>query len=235
MRKFLIALLSLALSSSVGAQSCCDRDTANPPAFTWASKPTCSSAGKGRQIHISDVGMNSGSQWRCNGTNWYPSSGSDILLYQFTTPTTVTGTTDETQVGATLTIPAGLVGAQSRLRLQFMGTDYTNNSNTKKFTLQLGTSSGASCINNTEAVIQNTGGSLAVVQGGAFIYSKNSTSAQGRANLGINSPWSTGAGTEITYSVDFSVTEYACVSMTLANGSDSATVSYWALYLDYQP
>ena len=92
--------------------------------YTWANKPSV--APLGQIICITDVGEN-GSLWRGNGTNWIRLS--QILFYDLTAAVALTGTTVETTL-VTLTIPAGLIGSNGKVKLYPLWST-TNNANTK--------------------------------------------------------------------------------------------------------
>jgi len=92
--------------------------------YTWANKPSV--APSGQIICITDIGEN-GSLWRGNGTKWVRLS--QILFYDLTAAVALTGTTVETTL-VTITIPAGLIGANGKVKLYPLWST-TNNANTK--------------------------------------------------------------------------------------------------------
>ena len=92
--------------------------------YTWANKPSV--APSGQIICVTDVGEN-GSLWRGNGTKWVRLS--QILFYDLTAAVALTGTTVETTL-ATITIPAGLIGSNGKVKLYPLWST-TNNANGK--------------------------------------------------------------------------------------------------------
>ena len=92
--------------------------------YTWANKPSV--APLGQIICVTDVGEN-GSLWRGNGTKWVRLS--QILFYDLTAAVALTGTTVETTL-VTITIPAGLIGSNGKVKLYPLWST-TNNANTK--------------------------------------------------------------------------------------------------------
>lgn len=229
MRKLLIALLSLALTSSVGAQSCCDARVANPPGFTWAGKPTCSSSQTGRQIRITDVGgwdgtTYQGSDWTCNGTRWSPSSGGPIVLYERTGVSAHTGTTSETVLGSTVTIPAGMLGANGGLVFENLITSITNSANNKTIRHRWGASSGASCTGNTQLSAETR--TTVTVQQGMFWAQNTATNAQIYiSGISSSSPFVAGTQTVTTAALDTTAATYVCFTAELANSGETLTPS----------
>jgi len=94
--------------------------------YTWANKPAI--APLGQIICITDVGEN-GSLWRGNGTKWVRLN--PIKIFSLSAPFSLTGTTSAvTLATATITIPAGLLGANGKLKIYPLWST-TNNANTK--------------------------------------------------------------------------------------------------------
>lgn len=92
--------------------------------YTWANKPSV--APLGQIICVTDIGEN-GSLWRGNGTKWVRLS--QILFYDLTAAVALTGTTVETTL-VTITIPAGLIGSNGKVKLYPLWST-TNNANQK--------------------------------------------------------------------------------------------------------
>ena len=116
--------------------------------YTWATKP--STAPSGQIICITDVGEN-GSLWRGNGTKWVRMHS--IRYYDLTAAVSVTGTTSETAL-ATISIPAGLIGANGKI-LIYPLFSATNNANNKTIRVKLGGSSGYFLQNSGYAQLSN--------------------------------------------------------------------------------
>ena len=92
--------------------------------YTWANKPSV--APLGQIICVTDVGEN-GSLWRGNGTKWVRLHS--IKFYDLSAAFVLTGTTLATTL-ATITIPAGLIGANGKVKFYPLWSN-TNNANTK--------------------------------------------------------------------------------------------------------
>lgn len=223
MKKILFFLLA-AFVSGAQAQSCCDRDTANPPAFTWAAKPTCSTAATGRQIRVTNVGPN---DWvaACDGTNWEPVGGS-VLLLQFNTPTTVTGTAGadpETIIGSTVTIPGGFLGTNGTLRVETFLRDITSSTNAKVTKIRWGTTSGSGCTGNTQISTQNNT-SITDVRGLKILTNNNSASVQEYQNSALQTPYGSTGG-DGAQALDTTVDTYLCFTLQVDTNLEVATVS----------
>ena len=92
--------------------------------YTWANKPSV--APLGQIICVTDVGEN-GSLWRGNGTKWVRMHS--IKFYDLSAAFVLTGTTFAATL-ATITIPAGLIGANGKVKFYPLWSN-TNNANTK--------------------------------------------------------------------------------------------------------
>ena len=92
--------------------------------YTWANKPAI--APIGQIICITDIGEN-GSLWRGNGTKWVRLHS--IKFYDLSAAFVLTGTTLAATL-ATITIPAGLIGANGKVKFYPLWSN-TNNANTK--------------------------------------------------------------------------------------------------------
>jgi len=92
--------------------------------YTWANKPSV--APSGQIICVTDVGEN-GSLWRGNGTKWVRLN--PIKIFSLSAAVVLTGTTTATTL-ATITIPAGLIGANGKVKFYPLWST-TNNANTK--------------------------------------------------------------------------------------------------------
>lgn len=91
--------------------------------YTWANKPSV--APLGQIICVTDVGEN-GSLWRGDGTKWIKLSG--FKYYQSTTPSLLTGTTDETVMGQ-FTLKGTILGKNGRMKIWPVFTRGTGTSN----------------------------------------------------------------------------------------------------------
>jgi len=92
--------------------------------YTWANKPSV--APSGQIICVTDVGEN-GSLWRGNDTKWVRLN--PIKVFSLSAPVSLTGTTSATTL-ATITIPAGLIGANGKVKFYPLWSN-TNNANAK--------------------------------------------------------------------------------------------------------
>lgn len=86
-------------------------DAASVYSGPWASRPAAGDF-SGASIFITDVGP-SGTVFTSDGVRWAPLNGRALVAVSGT-PATVTGTTAETTL-ATVTIPAGVLGANGRV------------------------------------------------------------------------------------------------------------------------
>jgi len=224
MRKLLFLLLA-ALVSGAQAQSCCDARTANPPAFTWSAKPTCSASLTGRLIRISDVGPN---DWIavCDGTNslWVPVSG--YVLLGAIRAVTVTGTVADSVVGETVTVPAGLLGAGGSIEIKYLADGITNSANAKTANIRWGTTSGSGCTGNTSVNV-GTNANITKLQSVTRLTNKDSVSSQATfINGAFTSPYGTAASAAATAAVDTSAVSYMCMTQAIPTAAETTTWEY---------
>jgi len=174
--------------------------------YTWANKPSV--APLGQIICITDVGEN-GSLWRGEGTKWVRLS--QILFYDLTAAVALTGTTVETTL-VTITIPAGLIGSNGKVKMYPLYS-MTNNANNKSLRVKLGGSTAFS------TVVSNSSQSSALViirNIGSESVQKSSTSVvSGLGNIGI---------ALATLAIDTSVATTITVTGQLANSADTMTL-----------
>ena len=97
--------------------------------YTWANKPSV--APLGQIICVTDVGEN-GILCRGNGTKWVRLN--PIKVFSLSAPVSLTGSTSVVTL-ATVTIPAGLLGANGKLKIYPLWST-TNNANIKINTSQ---------------------------------------------------------------------------------------------------
>ena len=117
---------------------------------TWANKPAI--APLGQVICITDVGEN-GSLWRGNGTKWVRLN--PIKIFSLSAPFTLSGTTNAvTLATATITIPAGLLGANGKLKIYPLWAT-TNNANQKTLRAIFG---GSVCSTMVSQSVSNNSG-----------------------------------------------------------------------------
>ena len=174
--------------------------------YTWANKPSV--APLGQIICVTDVGEN-GSLWRGNGTRWMRLS--HITYYSLATPVVLKETTAETTL-VTLTIPAGLIGSNGKVKMYPLYS-MTNNANNKSLRVKLGGSTAFS------TVVSNSSQSSALViirNIGSESVQKSSTSVvSGLGNIGI---------ALATLAIDTSVATTITVTGQLANSADTMTL-----------
>lgn len=217
MRK-LIFLLLAAFVSGAQAQSCCDQRTANPPAFTWATKPTCNTASNGRQIRVTDVGTH---DWIavCDGANsfWTPVGGR-VLLYQFNTPTTFTGVQADTVVGSTVTVPGGLLGANGSWVSEITLSGITNTGNAKTTNIRWGSTSGSSCTSNVSLNSQTNASTVKAQL--RFSISNATASTQNYWNFAMTTPYGTSTVSAGTATVNTANDSYICWTQAVTTAAE---------------
>jgi len=180
--------------------------------YTWANKPSV--APLGQIICVTDVGEN-GSLWRGNGTKWVRLHC--IHFYNLPAAVVVTGTTAEVTL-TTISIPAGLMGANGKIKFYPIWTT-TNNANAK--TLRVKHGGVTRYAGDSIGAIHNTG--LLILQ------NFNSESVQKMssgmvAGLGGTIRWMTQGTTDTTVSTTIEI------SGQLAVGTDTMTLE--SLFLE---
>lgn len=184
------------------------------PSAAYASLPAASS-NTNAIAFATDVGS-SGIYVQSDGTRWKPLNG-NACLYQSNTPFVLTGTTTETLI-ATINFPAGLLGANDSMTLQYAFTNTTSANNK-----QLHFKNGATNI----VIITST--TNTATDGINVIRALNSQTSQ-NMTLGIL-PYVTNssgfAGISFNAAAAFSFT----VTGSLANTADTMTVIALSLVL----
>lgn len=137
----------------------------------------------------------------------------------------VTGSTNETAL-ATISIPAGAMGANGILRVTLLVTG-TNNANTKTIRIRLGGISGSQFF---AASIASTLTTRSQIQ----IQNRNSQASQvAHANATLNSFQSTSGGV-FTASVDTSAAQDLVISGQLGTGTDTLTLESYLVEILYK-
>lgn len=235
MRKsFLTKTLFLILAALVSgasiyaqAQSCCDARTSNPPAFAWATKPTCGTAATGRQIRVTDVGVSGDSVFLCDGSNWQPIGGRLLLCQSGANQATTTGAGDTSeQFLATCTVPAGIMGANGALEIYHLWT-WTNSGNTKTPRVRFSGQSGTVFFGNSQTT------TVGVSQYNR-IQNTNSASAQRSIGL-LTGGFGTTANVAVTAAVDTTAATTVVLSCQKATGTETCDLNAYRIYLDYAP
>ena len=175
--------------------------------YTWANKPTI--APLGQIICITDIGEN-GSLWRGNGTKWVRLHS--IKFYDLSAAVVLTGTTSATTL-ATITIPAGLIGVNGKVKFYPLWSN-TNNANAKTLRVVL---NGATTVHT--ATSQNS-----VHNSGLLILRNfNSETAQ-RMSSGMAAGLGSTTGSIAATTVDTTVPVTVTVTGQLANSADTVTL-----------
>ena len=175
--------------------------------YTWANKPTTATAGQ--TICITDVGEN-GSLWRGNGTKWVRLN--PIKIFSLSAPVVLKDTTSVVTL-ATITIPAGLMGANGKLKIYPLWSN-TNNANAK--TLRVVLNGGTPVYT---ATLQNN-----VHNSGLLILRNfNSETAQ-RMSSGMAAGLGSTTGSIAATTVDTTVPVTVTVTGQLAVGTDTLTL-----------
>lgn len=174
--------------------------------YTWATKPSV--APNGQIICITDIGVN-GSLWRGNGTRWVRLS--QVLFYNLAAAVVLTGTTSATTL-ATITIPAGLIGANGKVKFYPLWSN-TNNANTKTLRVIVGGSTGYT------GVAQNS-----VHNGGLLILRNFNSESVQRMSSGLVAGLGSSTGSIASLTVDTTAEVIVTITGQLANSADTMTL-----------
>ena len=174
--------------------------------YTWANKPSV--APLGQIICVTDIGEN-GSLWRGNGTKWVRLN--PIKIFSLSAPFSSTGSTSVVTL-ATITIPAGLLGANGKLKIYPLWST-TNNANAKTLRLNFG---GMLCSTMTSQSVPNNSGLL-------IIRNINSESVQ-KCSSGLVAGIGSSAGSIASPTVDTSAATTITITGQLAVGTDTMTL-----------
>ena len=173
--------------------------------YTWANKPSV--APLGQIICVTDVGEN-GSLWRGNGTKWVRLN--PIKIFSLSVPVSTSSTSVVTL--ATITIPAGLLGANGKLKIYPLWST-TNNANVKTLRAIF---SGSTCTTMTSQSVSNNSGLV-------IIRNTNSESAQ-KCSSGLVAGIGSSLGSIASPTVDTSAATTLVISGQLAVGTDTLTL-----------
>ena len=173
--------------------------------YTWANKPSV--APLGQIICVTDVGEN-GSLWRGDGTKWVRLN--PIKIFSLSVPVSTSSTSVVTL--ATITIPAGLMGANGKLKIYPLWAT-TNNANIKTLRLNIG---GTLCSTMTSQSIPNNSGLL-------IIRNINSESVQ-KCSSGLVAGIGASSGSIGSPTVDTSAATTITITGQLAVGTDTLTL-----------
>jgi len=175
---------------------------------TWANKPSI--ALSGQIICVTDVGEN-GSLWRGNGTKWVRLN--PIKIFSLSAPFSLSGTTSAvTLATATITIPAGLLGANGKLKIYPLWAT-TNNANVKTLRVVFG---GSTCTTMTSQSVSNNSGLV-------IIRNTNSESAQ-KCSSGLVAGIGASSGSIASTTIDTTAATTITIIGQLAAGGDTLTL-----------
>ena len=174
--------------------------------YTWANKPSV--APLGQVICITDIGEN-GSLWRGNGTKWVRLN--PIKVFSLSAPVVLKDTTLATTL-AIITIPAGLIGANGKLKIYPLWAT-TNNANIKTLRLNIG---GMLCSTMVSQSIPNNSGLL-------IIRNTNSESAQ-KCSSGLVAGIGASGGSIASNTIDTTAATTITITGQLAVGTDTLTL-----------
>jgi hypothetical protein len=176
---------------------------------TWANKPAI--APSGQIICVTDVGEN-GSLWRGNGTKWVRLN--PIKIFSLSAPFLLTGSTSVvTLATATITIPAGLLGANGKLKIYPLWAT-TNNANVKTLRVVFG---GSICTTMTSQSVSNNSGLV-------IIRNTNNEAAQ-KCSSGLVAGIGSSFGSIASTTVDTSAATTITITGQLADGADTLTLA----------
>jgi len=173
--------------------------------YTWANKPSV--APSGQIICVTDVGEN-GSLWRGNGTKWVRLN--PIKIFSLSVPVLTASTSVVTL--ATITIPAGLMGANGKLKIYPLWAT-TNNANFKTLRVVF---SGSVCSTMTSQNVPNNSGLL-------IIRNINSESVQ-KCSSGLVAGIGSSSGSIASPTVDTTAATTITITGQLAVGGDTMTL-----------
>ena len=174
--------------------------------YTWANKPSV--APLGQIICVTDVGEN-GSLWRGNGTKWVRLN--PIKIFSLSAPFSLTVSTSVVTL-ATITIPAGLLGANGKLKIYPLWST-TNNANVKTLRALLG---GSTCTTMTSQNVSNNSGLV-------IIRNTNSESAQ-KCSSGLVAGIGASYGSIAVLTIDTTAATTVTITGQLAVGTDTMTL-----------
>jgi len=174
--------------------------------YTWANKPSV--APNGQIICVTDVGEN-GSLWRGNGTKWVRLN--PIKIFSLSAPVSLTGSTSVVTL-ATITIPAGLMGANGKLKIYPLWST-TNNANAKTLRALFG---GSTCSTMVSQSNPNNSGLL-------IIRNTNSESAQ-KCSSGLVAGIGASFGSIASITIDTTAATTITLTGQLAVGTDTMTL-----------
>jgi len=174
--------------------------------YTWANKPSV--APLGQIICVTDVGEN-GSLWRGDGTKWVRLN--PIKIFSLSAAVVLTGSTSAVTL-ATITIPAGLIGANGKLKIYPLWST-TNNANVKTLRATFG---GLICTTMTSQSVPNNSGLL-------IIRNINSESVQ-KCSSGLVAGIGSSSGSIASPTVDTSAATNITITGQLAVGTDTMTL-----------
>lgn len=174
--------------------------------YTWANKPSV--APNGQIICVTDVGEN-GSLWRGNGTKWVRLN--PIKIFSLSAPFSLTGSTSGVTL-ATITIPAGLLGANGKLKIYPLWAT-TNNANVKTLRAFF---SGSTCTTMTSLSVPNNSGLV-------IIRNTNNEAAQ-KCSSGLVAGIGSSTGSIASITIDTTAATTITITGQLAVGTDTLTL-----------
>ena len=174
--------------------------------YTWANKPSV--APLGQIICVTDVGEN-GILCRGDGAKWVRLN--PIKIFSLSAPVSLTGSTSAVTL-ATITIPAGLMGANGKLKIYPLWST-TNNANAKTLRLNFG---GSTCSTMVSQSVPNNSGLL-------IIRNINSESVQ-KCSSGLVAGIGSSTGSIASPTVDTSAAKAITITGQLAFGTDTLTL-----------
>ena len=174
--------------------------------YTWANKPSV--APLGQIICVTNVGEN-GSLWRGNDTKWVRLN--PIKIFSLSAPVSLTGSTSVVTL-ATITIPAGLLGANGKLKIYPLWAT-TNNANVKTLRVVL---VGGTLTTMTSQSVPNNSGLL-------IIRNINSESVQ-KCSSGLVAGIGSSFGSIASPTVDTTAATIITITGQLAVGTDTMTL-----------
>jgi hypothetical protein len=199
----------------------------NYPTFAWASVPAAASL-TGRIIQVSDVGVSGGSLFISNGTNWKPLF--PVVIARSNSGVGNSSSTNSAEFNlATVTIPAGLMGLNGTLAIDFFGSQ-TASTNSRTWNLRHNTTSGA--VTGGTLIVNNANAAAnASFRALLRLSNRASASVQLAAPAALATGGGYGAGAKVDGAIDTGSVSYLNFNGIKATGTETMTLESYQVVL----
>lgn len=191
----------------------------NARSYTWATRPTGISVGQ--IIHVTDVGSAAGSYWMFDGTYWVPLNG--VVLLDASAVAAVCPADVNENTLATIVIPAGIMGANGRLRVSETWT-VNNNANAKTRRTKIGGASGS--VFNSSNIASTVSQSCI-----AWMANANDVAVQSGTAPGSSTGLGSSSSANDTAAVDTSAATSIVITAQKAVNTDTMTLESYSVEL----